>query len=480
MPEQQVDGEPAPLLRHFDAWIEPAYGTDDAAKQEYYPSAIIVPDTNVLLDLYQYTPVTRQQLLAALQSVSDRLWLPHQAGLEFVRGRAGVIKRRNEVLSRAPREVNSAFESAWKQIDSAAKHIKNLMVSYAGPDNLGEIDALMNRELFDQFTAQWKTALIERAKAIKDEHDIGPGAFIGGADELLITIAELFGDRIGEPVTEDALRLRVERATKFRYPNNIPPGFSDLGKDTELLAAGDFLLWEEVIEYAQNLPEPKVIFVSGDTKVDWYQQAGFGQKKQPWPYLIDEFRLRTGGRILITETAEFYADIKQYLGADIASSSIEEVNRPVAAPERDDEVFLSPKELGQSDPPSALVEAAYYSAQLSSKAVRQAIERPSDRLFQWWLIGVTRDLAKRGTESGEPLFDLQAFRREEATPGPSWVPADAVLHLGEFPYLSMYIAPWFATILELSPPADRQRLLRLAHEHGSATGFGAPDRPVLS
>ena len=40
-------------------------------------------DTNVLLHLYRYTPESRDNLIKVLQAFKDRIWLPHQIGLEL-------------------------------------------------------------------------------------------------------------------------------------------------------------------------------------------------------------------------------------------------------------------------------------------------------------------------------------------------------------------------------------------------------------
>jgi hypothetical protein len=465
------------LLRQYRAWIQPGGSAGGAERKAFYTSAVVVLDTNVLLDLYQYTPATRRQLLAALQSVSNRMWMPHQVGLEFVRGRAGVIKDRIEALAKAPRDVSSAFDAAWRQVLGATAQVKKLLEDYAGSDGAAELDELITVERFKELMDPWRSELITRAKGIRDEDDFGSATFTEGSDTLLPQIAELFEDRVGEPASESVLRERVEHATEFRFPNKIPPGFSDLRKGTALGAAGDYLLWEEMIEHAQSLPtESKIIFASRDAKEDWYQAKGFGNSQRPWPALVDEFERRTGSLLLMVDTAGFYAGIREFLGAEITSSTIDELNRPAPLYEGGEQLFVLPKDLASQDPPEELALEAYRAAGLSSKAIRQALSRPSDRLFQWWLIGTTRDLGMRETNDGEPLFDLQAVLRPEVKQGPGWIPASDIVQPGEFPYLSMFIAPWFVSILQTSPQVDRVSLLRLAHRHGSATGFGAPDQ----
>src|SRR5438128_8631528 len=48
-------------------------------------------DTNVLLNIYRYTSETREVFFRVLEGLQSRLWVPHQAALEFHRRRLDVI-----------------------------------------------------------------------------------------------------------------------------------------------------------------------------------------------------------------------------------------------------------------------------------------------------------------------------------------------------------------------------------------------------
>lgn len=48
---------------------------------------IIVPDTNILLNLYRYNEQTRSDFLSVLNALGDRLWVPRQVIVEFWRNR---------------------------------------------------------------------------------------------------------------------------------------------------------------------------------------------------------------------------------------------------------------------------------------------------------------------------------------------------------------------------------------------------------
>jgi len=58
---------------------------------ELWKTCMFVFDTNVLLDLYRYTPETRDELLSILEKLKSRIWLPHQVASEFHPKRLDVV-----------------------------------------------------------------------------------------------------------------------------------------------------------------------------------------------------------------------------------------------------------------------------------------------------------------------------------------------------------------------------------------------------
>ena len=44
---------------------------------------LFIFDTNVLIKLYSYQPSTVQDFFSILEKLGNRIWLPHQVGLEF-------------------------------------------------------------------------------------------------------------------------------------------------------------------------------------------------------------------------------------------------------------------------------------------------------------------------------------------------------------------------------------------------------------
>ncbi len=67
----------------FKEWYTP---TPDELRRLWLEGAIIL-DANVLLDFYLYPPPTLAEFFKVLENVANRLWLPHQAGLEYQQNR---------------------------------------------------------------------------------------------------------------------------------------------------------------------------------------------------------------------------------------------------------------------------------------------------------------------------------------------------------------------------------------------------------
>ncbi|MCI3276483.1 PIN-like domain-containing protein [Streptomyces cylindrosporus] len=451
-----------PLIRQYQAWLQIGDSLPDAEREPFFTKGLVVLDTNLLLNLYEYTPSAREQVLAALELIAPRLWLPYQVGLEFIRGRHRVIANRVKTLTDAPDAINHKLNEARRAVVAARDAVKNLLLKYAQDDEAGaELDKHINQQSFDDALADWRSMLLNHIKKLKAQQDLKPGS-VASDDKILPRIAALFGDRIGVQPPPEVLRRRVEEASAYRFPNEIPPGFRDAGKETPLRSAGDFLLWEEIVEKAAGTEgHERVLLVSADAKEDWYEPAEQGRGPRPWPILADELRLRADASLRIETPRQFYQGIKQFLDADLTENTYEEIDR-AAEPREPEGPLITETEALVTDPPDGLALAAYRAAGLATSAIRKAIESPSQRLFQWWLIGVTRELGRREAQRGEPPVELPAAICTDAPPAPHWERGTA-LKPGEWPYrASSWLAPWFLQVVYATPDADRQTLLRLA------------------
>ncbi|MEU8932678.1 PIN-like domain-containing protein [Streptomyces sp. NPDC048409] len=461
------------LLRRFHAWLQPVPSPQDTARLAFFQDAVIVLDTNVLLSLYEYTAESREEVLAALGQVSDRLWMPYQVGLEFVRGRRSVLESRKRVLGDASKSVNAKLTAARNAIIDAKDTVRAQLQKYARvPADIAALEQLVSVAAVDEHLALYRESFKSYLDMLKSGHDLTP-VNVDTADPILPRVADLYDDRVGLQPDDQLLQQRLDEAVAFRFPNQIPPGFKDFDKGTPLKAAGDFLIWEEVIEQAALLPEGgrRVLFVSNDVKEDWYDVSN--GKQRPWPALLDEIHRRAGAELRLETPPDFYAGVGMYLNANLADDTFEEIRRvseTFTPPTLDDDgTVVTVRTAGNLVPPGDLPVVAYRSAGLTSPAVRGTMESPTsaDRLVQWWLIGVTAQLHRREAAEGEPRVDIAAAVRGGDAPSPDWKPG-TVLPSGEWIHReSSWIAPWFLDLLGSAPPVDRGILSALASQQAA-------------
>ncbi|MFD9983535.1 PIN-like domain-containing protein [Streptomyces massasporeus] len=446
------------MIKQYRDWLQGSLPEDSPERSDFFTQGTVVLDTNVLLSLYEYTPVAREQVLNALKSVQNRLWLPHQVGLEFVRGRHRVIAERAKALKDAPGLLNRKLGEANKAIIGAREFVQELLIKYARDTESSEnLASKISSQAVDSLLSDWKKELIELVKGLK-EHDLAPSS-MEAHDPVLPEVAKLFGKNIAEPPTPSEVKRRVNEASSYRFPNKIPPGFSDAGKGTPLSEAGDFLLWEEIIRFiASSSEHGRLLFVSRDTKEDWYEPEELGRGRRPWPSLASELRMRAGAELRIETPGQFYRGVNRFLHAEIADETYEEIDR---ASETADEITITEQEAGHTDPPAELALSAQRAVGLHGASLPRELPHLLP-LLNWWLIGVTAQLGRRAPLEDEPRVSLTAATRSATAPDPEWLPGNC-LRLGEWPYQSSsWIAPWFAHIVNGMPPNDRRILQRLA------------------
>ncbi|MGW6140972.1 PIN-like domain-containing protein [Streptomyces sp. NPDC055140] len=448
-----------PLIRQYRDWIQNSPSEDGPERAQFFTQGIVVLDTNVLLSLYEYTPAAREQVLTALQSVQQRLWLPHQVGLEFVQNRHRVIIGRKKALEDASKALQKKLGEARTAILDARKQVQGLLIKYAQDVSAKQaLESEISDQTVKALLDDWSKTLGDHVQQLK-AYDLAISS-VNRGDPVLSQVAALFGDKVAAPPDAAEIRRRVDEAATYRFPNEIPPGFADAGKGTPLASSGDFLLWEETIEHmAGSADRSQLLFVSNDTKDDWYQPAGNGRGSRPWPALASELRARTGAELRIETPGDFYRGVNRFLDAEIAEETYAEIDR---AAENLVEVVITEQEAAHAQPRPDLVAAAFDAAGLD-ESMLDSISNTADRLlFTWWLIGVTAQLDKRPRSDDEPDVSVAPATRSDLQPDPDWLPGRR-LHLGEWPYRSSsWIAPWFAQAVNRASRHDRQIIQQLA------------------
>jgi rRNA-processing protein FCF1 len=449
----------AVMFRRYAAWLS-TVGTSQEERREFYENGVVVLDTNVLLSLYEFKQATRDDVFRALERLGDRLWLPHQVGLEFVRRRHAVILERNRAIKDSNSDLNRHIAAIKTSTNKASKYVEDLLRKYADDRSAAdELKSLVD-EKFDELANWLRPKMVECIDSLRD-NEVSKMTDIS-SDTILERDAKLYGNRVAESPGFETIRQRVEMAENFRFPNLIPPGFAD-SKGNSLSNAGDFLIWEEVVEMALSRTggnPVRILFVSNDEKEDWYETDRPGPlKSRPWPWLHDELRQRAQADLCIETTVRFFEGVKEFLGADFAAATLKEIDR---ASQRKSTVTVD--NAYATHIPGDLIAEVLACVDLPSvsRLDQRGVSSRDLAILSWWLVGMTAQLGKRTADEAEREVDIDALQRSADSPGAGWV------HAGDSPIRywpgrsSLWVSNWLTDILELMPIDEAQQLRNYA------------------
>lgn len=247
---------------------------------------IIIPDTNVLLNIYRYSPEFADFALDCWLNVKDSVVLTATVDMEYrrhARSRFGGMKRR---LKEARQKAINQFSNNGNKIINSFNELKK----YQYPD----IEVLQ-QELAGK--------LEEVKELINVFFEARPGLSLA-ANEWGDT------DRVGE--FESSLSVMSPFSQKElydicddgadRYRREIPPGYKDAKDKDGIRQYSDLIIWKEILRYARDNSK-NIILVTDDVKPDWWEGSLFHSK------LIEEFEKETGKKIVAFVSTAFYADV---------------------------------------------------------------------------------------------------------------------------------------------------------------------------
>ncbi|MER7332963.1 MULTISPECIES: PIN-like domain-containing protein [unclassified Micromonospora] len=308
------------LAGRFEAWW--TQGNDTS---EFLRDGLIALDANTLLHLYRVTPATREQVLSVFTDLADRIWVPHHAALEFHRHRVGVVTTRTSQFSQLRGVLQRAAENAATELQKA---VDRLVAFRQANMTRRTWDAKSNGLTRDDFLARLEGAMdpaIAELAALEFEYDLGPED-MQGRDPVLERLDQLTIGKIGPSFSQGRIAELVREASEFRYPNKVPPGYEDAkSKSTAYLAAGDYILWRQLIEQAASSTWERVTLVTIDVKEDWWDIDKRGHPKRARPDLQQEFYESTGSKLNIMTLSEFLTAVAPYTPAGVSEETVKEV-----------------------------------------------------------------------------------------------------------------------------------------------------------
>jgi hypothetical protein len=297
------------LFDGFDGYQTPT--ADD--HQAVLTSGIVVPDANVLLNLYRYTEQSRDDLLSVLERLGAQLWIPHQVLVEFWRNREGVL--------RDPRDTEKTAQEMSQARTQAVARFRTWANRVSLP---GEESAALMTALSDGFDV-----VIQGIQQFNDASAI-EAARDTDKDPVLKRLDTILAGKVGAPLDGSAHTAAVKEGLR-RVTEREPPGYLDKDKDDHI-SAGDYLVWEQVLVEAVRR-RCDVLFITGDVKDDWWRREG-GEQRGPRLELCAEMRQRADVRLFMMRPAVLLSIAREVLSLTVSDESVENtdnVDRLVSA-----------------------------------------------------------------------------------------------------------------------------------------------------
>ncbi|MCZ8152899.1 MAG: PIN domain-containing protein [Rhodobacteraceae bacterium] len=288
--------------------------------QKIWSDAVFVFDTNVWLNLYRYQSDTRDQLLAVIERIKDRVWMPYYVAVEFQRNRIKVMASQGNKFS----EVRSAvvkFQSKFKaDLEELKIDRRHALIDTSAL--LTGIDRLISEYVEDL------DGLERKQSKLND------------SDPLKVRIEDCLSGKVGAPPVDQKSLEAIYDKAKVRFEKRIPPGYMDKDKDRGdaddfmhnglfyKRRYGDYLIWQQMLDHAKAQNLKRLIFVTDDAKEDWWWKESLGGPKTlgPRPELVEEAQLLGGIEdFLMYPPDRFLEFSKEFLRAKISDGALEDV-----------------------------------------------------------------------------------------------------------------------------------------------------------
>lgn len=296
------------MINKFDEY----YKLDEATLAEHWKKDNFCFDANVLLNLYRYSPKTRDAFFNLFEKIKDRIWIPYQAAFEYQKNRLIVINAQQEAYKTIRETLQKKKQEIEAKLNSFKKH-----------------PYLQTGELKKQIDSAFESISKDLDKLERDHPNYLE------KDPIWDKLTSLLNGKIGDDFSEENLE-KIYKEGRKRYNEKVPPGYMDEKEKQNQgnrSLYGDVLVWKQTINKAKET-ENSIIFVTDDLKEDWWYKFK-GNTISPRPELIKEFRNETSKRINIYQADRFLELANKTLSQRTDKEAIQEVRAVRLADEMD-------------------------------------------------------------------------------------------------------------------------------------------------
>ena len=257
--------------------------------ESLWEECVFTFDASALLDLYRVTPDVREIVLNTLERLKERLWIPHQAGLEYHDNRIQVIATGLGSYSRIPELARSLLKEYRKTLDNY-------------------------RQYRWIETEKWAGLLDEAAKKIEDTISKQTRVLDGfiEKDPVEERLNAIFHERVGPPLKEmHEIYVRADQ----RLQLSIPPGFKDAAEKKDFHRYGDIVFWFQLLDYAKE-EKKSIVLATSDSKTDWWLKRD-GKTIGARPELLQEMHAVAGVKFHMYPLDRFVEYAQKHLESNL-------------------------------------------------------------------------------------------------------------------------------------------------------------------
>lgn len=274
-------------------------------RQDAYRRGLVSLDANALLDLYRFSERARNEFFTVLETLQPRLFVTHQAALEFYRNRLAVVESRLSAAEEKCKEIEKPLGTAAEKIQEFANRYR--------------IDEAEQKRLIG--LVQSLSATLTDAIRTAGAYDLTREHVRTATDSVLKRFQSLVADRVGDPLPQSEYEQAIKEAAR-RRERRIPPGYADK-KGSPELQAGDYLVWRQLIAEARAHERP-VLLVTNEQKEDWILVGSSNQTLGPRPELVLEMRKEAHTALHMVTVVGLLKEAPGYIGTSVSKSTIQE------------------------------------------------------------------------------------------------------------------------------------------------------------
>ncbi|MFN2362899.1 MAG: PIN-like domain-containing protein [Halarsenatibacteraceae bacterium] len=284
------------------------YYPTESELEKLWQEGIFIFDTNILLSLYNLSEETSNRILDIFDDLNDRIWLPYNVVYEYHQNRLNVIMS----------VYNETENLKTDLIKGFTNYIQSKLV-----DNREEYNPVFDWGEIEDMILKMKSDFNDYIEA---ETDKLPARF--KEDDIRSRYSKIFTDRIGNKLTEKDLE-EIYQEGEIRYEKGLSPGYKDKNKKSRLdynfddnRKYGDLIIWKQILKKAETTEKP-IIFITDETKGDWWQQAG-GLNFGPTYFMKKEMEERKT-LFHMYSSLDFFRGLKNYLDIKIKENQLEAI-----------------------------------------------------------------------------------------------------------------------------------------------------------